>query len=117
MWSNNKTSEWLKTLSEQDHTKVIDDARKHAPCIAKLIKAKQQSLHAKKVRHLHERQQQKKKLPKGNDRSPESQQVQSLDFFFFFFFYYYYYYYFIFLFYFFLPYNGRLCHVSGLWLQ
>ena len=48
MWSNNKTSEWLETLSEQDYTKVIDDARKHTPCMAKLITAKQQSLHAKK---------------------------------------------------------------------
>lgn len=66
MWSNNKTSAWLDLLSEQDYTKVLNDARKHAPGMAKLVKEKQQLLHAKKLKHLHERQQKKRKTGRKN---------------------------------------------------
>ncbi|MES9884866.1 MAG: hypothetical protein ABW185_28810 [Sedimenticola sp.] len=61
MWSNNKTSAWLSSLSEADHGKIVDDARRNAPHMAEQMKLKQQTLYAGKLQHLKERQEKKVK--------------------------------------------------------
>ena len=40
MWSNNKTSTWLASLSPEDHQSILDDARKNAPAMQSQIKLK-----------------------------------------------------------------------------
>uniref|UniRef100_A0A8W8MPP0 Uncharacterized protein n=1 Tax=Magallana gigas TaxID=29159 RepID=A0A8W8MPP0_MAGGI len=56
MWTNNKTSTWLNSLSNSEKNSIINDARKSAPEIMELIKERQRSLYETKVEILRAKQ-------------------------------------------------------------
>lgn len=56
MWTNNKTSTWLNSLSNCEKNSIINDARKSAPEIMELIKERQRSLYEKKLEILRAKQ-------------------------------------------------------------
>jgi E1A/CREB-binding protein len=61
MWSNNKTSDWLNSLSPEEQAKVINEARVSTPEFQKSIKEKQQLLYQKKLEVLKKKQEKKVK--------------------------------------------------------
>lgn len=56
MWTNNKTSTWLNSLSNSEKNSIINDARKSAPEIMELIKKRQRSLYETKLEILRAKQ-------------------------------------------------------------
>lgn len=56
MWTNNKTSTWLNSLSNSEKNSIINDARKSAPEIMELIKERQRSLYETKLEILRAKQ-------------------------------------------------------------
>ncbi|KAK3084521.1 hypothetical protein FSP39_014699 [Pinctada imbricata] len=52
MWTNNKTSNWLSSLSEQEREDILDDARKNAPSMQRSIREKKENLFLEKVKLL-----------------------------------------------------------------
>lgn len=61
MWSNNKTSDWLSSLSEDERCQVLSEARTSAPNMLQNIKARQRQLFTCKLENLRQRQEKKAK--------------------------------------------------------
>ncbi|MES9880650.1 MAG: hypothetical protein ABW185_07190 [Sedimenticola sp.] len=59
MWTNNKTSHWLNSLSSDAKEEILNDARVSAPQLLSAFRAKQTSLYEKKLLLLRKRQEQK----------------------------------------------------------
>ncbi|XP_048751175.2 uncharacterized protein LOC125662866 [Ostrea edulis] len=59
MWTNNKTTIWLNSLSDKQRNSIIDDARKSAPEMMEMTKQRQRCLYEKKLEILRTKQEKK----------------------------------------------------------